>query len=415
LNMKLDLFAKSIRRLFSGTLSLLWCVSVPLGATLPNRQGLLEQRSIRYAEIIQSETQWLSETALSNGAIAFRPISNGETYINPYFSCYTILALLNGSPSAERITLCQNAIDWHFSHLNSQVLGGVQLAATIFDYTAVVKDGVVVSEHTDQTQDSTDSYSAAFILVLDAFAKTKNGASYLIAHKQEFLDVLSVMLATLSNDGLTFAKPDYKIAYLMDNCEVLYALKAAERLLKEIYLPDASLSAWQKAALEKDLARAVSAQKIIAHALESTLWNAGGGYYAPYLSSSQAASFDPEVFYADAVSQLCPIIYGVISPQSARAKKIYQTFCAHWDWETLSHVNNGDTSYYWGIIAYCAALMGDSSRLDRFLKHYQNEIMPSHDMPIFNSDAAWVVLACQQALRDCKEELSQISRFHMPT
>ena len=71
----------------------------------------------------------------------------------------------------------------------------------------------------------------------------------------------------------------------MDNCEVLYALKAAERLLKEIYLPDASLSAWQKAALEKDLARAVSAQKIIAHALESTLWNAGGGYYAPVITS----------------------------------------------------------------------------------------------------------------------------------
>ncbi len=403
-HMKSCSIKRAALRFASAAFSFLWCVSIPCRITVSNRYSILEKRITLYSDIIASETKWLSDASLSNGAFAFRPISYGNTYINPYFSCYTLLALLSGQVTTERMELCQRAIDWHFTHLGPQTFDGRLLAATIFDYTAVVKDGVVISEHTDQTQDSTDSYSAAFLLVLDQFMRAGGSADYLSAHQSEFLGVLSVMLATLSKDGLTFAKPDYQVAYLMDNSEVWQALQAAEHLLKTAFLPASSANLKQAVSIHISLARVSAARNAIEAALETKLWNPSGGYYAPSLSNSIAAAYDPDKFYGDAISQLCPILYGVISPQSERAKALYQSFCARWNWETLAHVDTGATKYYWGMIAYCAALMQDNSRLDRFLELYQSAIMPDHAMPLFNSDAAWVVLACQLALRDCRDQ-----------
>lgn len=404
---------KTALRFTYAMFSFFWCIPSLGSATLSNRQAVLEKRISLYSNIIASETKWLSDAGLSNGAFAFRPVNDGNTYINPYFSCYTMLALLSGQVTAERMELCQSAIDWHFSHLNPQSFDGRLLTATIYDYTAVVNDGAVISEHTDQTQDSTDSYAAAFLLVLDQFVKAGGSADYLSAHQSEFFGVLSVMLATLSEDGLTFAKPDYQVAYLMDNCEVWQALQAAEHLLKTVFLPVSADNLEQTVSIQVSLACVSAARKIIENALETKLWNPSGGYYAPSMSNSIAAVYDPSKFYGDAISQLCPIIYGVIPPQSTRAKALYESFCASWNWETLAHVDSGATTYYWGMITYCAALMQDTSRLDRFLALYQSEIMPDHAMPLFNSDAAWIVLACQLALRDCKDQLNNLSFFEI--
>jgi len=395
-------------RFTCAVLSLFWCASVLMQTTLPKRREILHERMNRYSDIIQRETDWLSEASLSNGAIAFRPTTDGEAYVNPYFSCYTILALLGGTTEAEQMETAQRAIDWHFSHLNTQAEDVNRLAATIYDYTAQVENGSVVLERTDKTYDSTDSYAAAFLLVLDRFYRAGGSEEYLLQHYPDFSGVLSAMLTTLTKDGLTNAKPSYAVEYLMDNCEVWLALGAAEHLLNQLFLPALRKDAADSVSAQRDLARTLAARKTIEDALETKLWHASDGYYAPSMSNSVAAGFDRNLFYADAVSQLCPIIFGVISPNSARAKSLYELFCARWGWDTLSHVSSGATLYYWGMIADCAAQMGDASRLDRFLQLYQSEIMPDHAMPLFNSDAAWVVLACQLAYDDCREQLNSL-------
>ncbi len=59
----------------------------------------------------------------------------------------------------------------------------------------------------------------------------------------------------------------------------------------------------------------------------------------------------------------------------------------------FEHVDSGATEFYWGMAAYCAAVMGDKERLDSYLTEYKKRAA-DHAYPLFNADAAWVVLAC---------------------
>ena len=77
--------------------------------------------------------------------------------------------------------------------------------------------------------DAWDSAAALFLLVADRFRQA--GGTLTVAHievaRRAFACVVSV---TDPTDGLTWAKPDYRVKYLMDNIEVRAGLLAAERL-----------------------------------------------------------------------------------------------------------------------------------------------------------------------------------------
>jgi len=390
------------------TVSLLLAAAIALNMLYSWQIKVLERRYALYSSVCESETEWLSETELSNGAIAFRPISSGTVYVNPYFSCYTMLALLANHTDAAALSMCRSGIAWHFSHLNSQSDDYNGLADTIYDYTITVRNGTVVSEKTGGDYDSVDSYAAAFLLVLEQYYKAGGDEELLLDNSLHYYGVVEAMLATMSPDGLTYAKPDYPVEYLMDNCEVTEAMGAAADLLAALYIPAIQTDSAMLAYTTDLLARVQSAKDRIEDSLESKLWVGDKGYYAPSMQDTVAANFDIDRFYADAVSQLCPIIFGVIAPTSDRAKAIYRSFCERWDWEELAHVDEGATKYYWGMVAYCAAVMGDAVRLETFIRLYQTSIATDHAMPLFNSDAAWVVLACRVGMDDCIAKLQDL-------
>ena len=60
------------------------------------------------------------------------------------------------------------------------------------------------------------------------YAKTYGDSSYILAHDTQIRDIVNVMFATMGENGYTYAKPDYKICYLMDNAEVYAGLCAAD-------------------------------------------------------------------------------------------------------------------------------------------------------------------------------------------
>lgn len=344
--------------------------------------------------LVKRELAWLLSTQLPNGALAQYPAQEGENAVNPYFADYAAMALLQGGETEA----VNRYLDWRFSHLNTSDFDVNGLPYTIYDYTVSVENGQVTAEKATMSYDSTDSYAATFLLLLrDYYARTGD-AAYIQSHYLHIAGVAQILLSTAEN-GLTLARPDYPVQYLMDNCEVLLSLSAVNSLLTQAVLPSLTKAdAENCAALQKNI-RVLQDQMRLG--LEQRMWTSAEGRYAFAVQPDGAvSSFDPDVFYPDGVAQLTPLIYGLLSPASARARALYDDFCARWDWAALSLIETEDTTHYWGMCAYCAAVMGDDASLDAYLDAYASEVATDHAYPLFNADAAWVVLACFYAPGD---------------
>lgn len=338
--------------------------------------------------LVKKEVAWLLSTQLPNGALAQYPAKEGDNAVNPYFGDYAAMALLRGGETEA----VRRYLDWRFSHLNTSDFDINGLAYTIYDYKVTVQDGQVTAETATMSYDSTDSYAATFLLLMREYCTLTKDVAYIQAHYLPLAGVAQVLLAT-AQDGLTLARPDYPVQYLMDNCEVRLSLAAANSLFAQAVQPSLTdAQAANCAALQSSL-RALYDQMTLS--LEQKLWDAPKDrYYFSLQTNGALSSFDKDVFYPDSIAQLTPIIYGLLSPNGARAHALYDDFCSRWDWQSLAPIKEGATTHYWGMCAYCAAVMGDNERLDAYLDAYTADVAAHHNYPLFNADAAWVVLAC---------------------
>ena len=199
--------------------------------------------------------------------------------------------------------------------------------------------------------------------------------------------VVNAMFATMHN-GLTLAKPDYAIKYLMDNCEVYEGMVAAEKLYSKVLVPAGAGSTATRDKLKNGV-------KQISDNIEKKMWN--GSFYYPALGTDDrsAYTFSWTNFYPSATSQMFPIIFGLIDPSSDRAKTLYNTFCQHYDWEN----HDIPDSFYWGSNLQAAAKMGDVDRMKTYLTAYQKVAMRNHNYPLYNADAAKVSMAAYDIIQ----------------
>lgn len=338
-----------------------------------------------YKAIFESETAWLASMQLDNGAIPITPVQNGNVSMNPYFADFAALALLDDADQYS--AQVQKYTEWHFSHLNTadQDYNGVD--GTIYDYTLTVNGGKVTGEAITEkdgkkSYDSTDSYAATFLSVLKKYYEKTGDAAYILSRKSDIARVVNAMLATM-HGGLTLAKPDYAVKYLMDNCEVYQGALDAAYLLEKVICPaDASF---------RDVLKTVqSAAQQISDTVEQSLWNPGGNYYeAGLFKDGQIAyKFSWDTYYPCATAQLFPVSFGLISPESERAKSLYRSFCESYDWQNFKIPD----SFYWGSNVYAAAIMNDGERVACYMNYYQ-KIMKKHAYPLYNADAAKVSMA----------------------
>src|SRR5438309_8811545 len=96
------------------------------------------------------------------------------------------------------------------------------LACTIYDFKVSGS-----TETPTNDADSTDSYAATFLSLAWAYWKTgdPNARAYIQTLKYPLDCIGGVIVQTKQPNGLTWAKPDYQIQYLMDNCEVYRGLR----------------------------------------------------------------------------------------------------------------------------------------------------------------------------------------------
>jgi hypothetical protein len=371
--------------------------TVPPSTDISGSTMTREEQIAMYRKIATEEAAWLASLQAENGALLMTSGPSGQFTMNPYFADFAALALLGaGEDYYENV---RRYMDWHFAHLNTAETDYNKLDGTIYDYTITLSYGKVVSEKINinadgkKSYDSTDSYAATFLCVVAKYYEKTGDLAYLMAHSQELRRLLNPIRKTMDK-GLTFAKPDYRIKYLMDNCEVYEGLVAAEKLYTALGLFELC-------------DEAANLKKQVFDAIEEHMWMEEKGYYEVALgvNNDSAYDFTWTNFYPCATAQVFPIFCGLLAPTDPRSIHLYNKFNEYFStgerkatWEEMS---TPDT-FYWGALAYTAALMGDNVRLEKYMTLYL-KIMKRHAYPLYNADAARVCMAAQLMLEKLEQ------------
>lgn len=332
-------------------------MSITVGSSSSNSQ---------YQNNFNATSTWVSQFSQSDGALLYTP-----QQIDPYFSN---IAAIGMAKDPNRMPEVVGWMNWYVNHLNWPDKWG--LYGTTYNYT--VNNGV---ETSTQDADSTDSYAATFLSVVwNAWQSGDANARSYIAGLSYQLDVIGgVIIQTQQSDGLTWAKPDYQIKYLMDNCEAYRGL----RDLASVYqyaLGDATKAAYYNAAADSML------NGILGMWMNGT-WavykNDIGGLAAPNMGT----------WYADASAQVFPVLMGVVSSSDSRAKQAYAAFNAAWPaWPELSF--NSQDSFPWVLVADGAAAMGDNARVATYINTIQNKYVDTgFPWPFYSAEAGWFMRA----------------------
>ena len=366
--------------------------TVPPSTDISGSTMTREEQIAMYQKIATEEAAWLASLQAENGALLMTGGSSGQFTMNPYFADFAALALLGAGESYYENV--RRYMDWHFAHLNTAETDYNGVDGTIYDYTVTLSYGKVVSEKINinadgkKSYDSTDSYAATFLCVVAKYYEKTGDLAYLMANSQDLRRLLNPIRQTM-HTGLTFAKPDYRIKYLMDNCEVYEGLVAAEKLYTALGLTELC-------------AEATELKQQVYDAIEEHMWMEEEGYYEVALgvNNDSAYAFTWTNLYPCATAQLFPIYCGLLEPTDARSIHLYNKFNEYFStgerkatWEEMS---TPDT-FYWGALAYVAALMGDNARLETYMTLYL-KVMNRHAYPLYNADAARVCMAAQLML-----------------
>ena len=308
----------------------------------------------------------LKSTASVEGAILFTPQA-----IMPYFSNMAAIGMTKDPNRMPQVVAWMN---WYINHLNWPDKWG--LYGTTYDYT--VSNGVAIPT---QNADSTDSYAATFLtLAWNAWQSGDANARSYIAGLSYQLDVIGgVIVQTQQSDGLTWAKPDWQIKYLMDNCEVYRGLRDLASLYQQGF-GDSAKAAWYNAAADRTL-------KGILGMWQNGKWawykDGAGRMPAPNLAN----------WYPDASAQVFPMLMGVLSPSDSRSQQTYATFNAAWPgWPQLSF--NSQDPFPWDLVAVAAAVMGDKARVATYINTIQNKYVNSgFPWHFYSAEAGWFMRA----------------------
>lgn len=350
-------------------------------------EATTEQMAL-FETIFDRETAYLASMQLPNGALPMTYAVNGELTVNPYFADFAALSLLD--KSEEYADVVKKYMDWHFAHLNTAEEDFNGLDGTIYDYKVTMKGGEIAEERISTPEnadsyDTTDSYAATFLTVVYKYYCKTGDAEYLTANAEDLVRITNVMFATLQN-GLTYAKHNHRVKYLMDNCEVYEGFVAASRIFEEIVLKG-------KTEYTDMRDECGEASFIVKDNINNKLWNFVGGYYLPGITAYvkiPTKIFSWNTYYPQATCQLFPIICGVIEPGTDRAKALYEKFCDTYHWEAFEYPD----VFYWGANVQAAAVMNDLESVTEYMENYL-PLTEKHSWPLYNMDIARTAMAAK--------------------
>jgi hypothetical protein len=315
----------------------------------------------QYQNNFNALSQWISQFSQPDGAILYAP-----TEIEPY---YANIAAIGMTKDPNRMPQVVAWMKWYINHLNWPDKWG--LYGTMYDYS--VNNG---AETATQTADSTDSYAATFLTVVWNAWRTGDSSaqSYILGLSYQLDMIGGVLVQTQQGDGLTWAKPDYQIKYLMDNCEAYRGLRDLASIYQNAF-GDSTKAAYYNAAADSMLNGILG------------MWL--NGTWAVYKDDlGRLAAPNMGTWYADATAQMFPVLMGVVSASDSRAQQSYKAFNAAWPgWPTLSF--NSQDSFPWCLVGDAAAAMGDKTRLATYINSIQSKYGTSYPWPFYDAEGGW--------------------------
>jgi hypothetical protein len=163
------------------------------------------------------------------------------------------------------------------------------------------------------------------------------------------------------NLGLTYAKPNYPIAFLMDNTEVWYGLKQFSDLLYDMSDSDADYY--------------YNMANYIRTNIENKLYNKmRGEYYSNLDSSGNGNPINWYFFYPDAVANLWPMIFKLPEAiEKNRRELIYKKFMSIYRKKWINLTIEGFADSY---IAEVVKLNNESDVIKSFANNVMKKYYP---------------------------------------
>ena len=179
------------------------------------------------ATAVRSDADWILSAQLPDGSIA--------NYVDrqaiwPYLSNFAAMGLARATEvtgDARYLDAAWKWLGWYQAHEDTQ--------GFVTDYS--VQNGVPVSTG---FMDSTDSYAGTYLLAVRAAYRVGKDRAKVTALTNGIRGAVRAIEATQATDGLTWAKPTWKVKYLMDQGETYGGLLAGAELAT--VLGDSTLS-----------------------------------------------------------------------------------------------------------------------------------------------------------------------------
>lgn len=282
---------------------------------------------------VRAEADWILGAQLSDGSIANHA---DKQNIWPYLSHFASMGLTRATEVTGNKKYGQAAwrwLRWYQSKMDAQ--------GFVTDYR--VTNGVPVS---NGFMDSTDSYAGMFLVAIRANYRVLRDTKELTVLRAGITKAVQAIEATQEADGLTWAKPSWRVKYLMDQAEAYAGLVAAVDLAR--ILKDAPLATRAKADADRMKAGVES------------LWNAANGSYdwAKHDSGATVPN-NWSYLYSDALQQAWAVAFGLAD--RARSDALMTQLTAHqpsWALPDSTAVFSGGATQsvgYWPVAGWSYA------------------------------------------------------------
>lgn len=314
---------------------------------------------------LQSVGRNLARQQRADGAILYT-----STRVDPYFANIAAIGAIRGGVDQLDV---KRWMQWYVAHSTDPNPWRIAGAITDYDVTA---GGAL---RTSGEADSVDSYAATFVSL--AATAWRNGdaplRAYVAGIRGDIERIASAMDAVSDGDGLTWALPNYRLKYLMDNSEVYRGLIDLATLRAQAFGDLAGA------------ARASSHALRVQAAIRTRYWDAKRGLFALALDDAGAKVWPKGGdFMEDGTSQLFPILHGVIAPTSPQAQIAYRRFSETFpNWPTLEKPD----TFPWASVAFVALQMNDLDRARTFATMVQKRYAPGFTYPWYCAESGWYV------------------------
>mgnify|MGYP000853090762 CR=1 FL=1 len=319
--------------------------------------------SFPWPEVLSRQEEYVKSLQSEDGYLSMTPFN---TKINPYFNNIALWGIVDNpaySPTVKKWIL------WYVKHLNKPDRFGV--TGSIYDYQVKSSSEIVSA----QDYDSSDSYGATFLSLVKRYYQTSQDKIFLLELEPELNLVVQAIYSTLDpKDGLTYAKINYRIKYLMDNLEVFAGLKDWAYLLENVYN-------------QPDKAEKISVDAELIYRSLQGMWL---GKCFAFAKDETGKLFPTNTgkFYPDMTAQLMAIAFNLTSKE--QAELIWSDFNNRFPkWTRLGHPD----SFPWSLMVYAGAKVGDWEKVLAYLNSIEFTYgSMDYPWPWHSSEAGWYLL-----------------------